>query len=146
MVRIKSKKTASHQHFLGFRGHSSLSSPSLLTSFVSVRKSRAYVSCRLNDGRDLSPGREKPGERKRGEGRERVKARGKDNVWSVDNEMAKAAEKERERGERRKKKGKRVKSVRKRGKGGDMVMVSGSMLMEIETVLQTQVLAFRYKF
>ncbi|KAG5538744.1 hypothetical protein RHGRI_019339 [Rhododendron griersonianum] len=114
--------TASHQHFLGFRGHSSLSSPSLLTSFVSVRKSHACVSCRLNDGRDLSPGREKPGERKRGEGKERVKARGKDNVWSVDNEMAKAAEKERERGERRKKKGKRVKSVRKRGKGGDMVM------------------------
>lgn len=75
-----------------------------------------------------------------------MKARGKDNVWSVDNEMAKAAEKERERGERRKKKGKRVKSVRKRGKGGDMVMVSGSMLMEIETVLQIQVLAFRYKF
>ncbi|XP_058221735.1 uncharacterized protein LOC131331820 [Rhododendron vialii] len=130
--------TASHQHFLGFRGHSSLSSPSLLPSFFSVRKSYACVSCRLSDGRDLSPGREKPRERKSGEGRERVKARGKDNVWSVDNEMAKAAEKERERGERRKKKGKRVKSVRKRGKGGDMVMVSGSMLMEIETVLQTQ--------
>lgn len=66
-----------------------------------------------------------------------MKGRGKDNVWSVDNEMAEAAEKERERDERRKKKkGKRVRSVGKRVKGDDKVMVSGSMLMEIETVLQ----------
>ncbi|KAH7863568.1 hypothetical protein Vadar_019261 [Vaccinium darrowii] len=114
--------TVSHQHFLGFRTSSSSSSPTL----VSFRKSYNCVSCRLIDG-------------KGSQGRERVKGRGKDNVWSVDNEMAEAAEKERERDERRKKKkGKRMKSVGKREKGDDKVLVSGSMLMEIETVLQTQ--------
>lgn len=66
----------------------------------------------------------------------KVNAKGKDNVWSVDNEMAKEVqEKERDRRRRRKKgRGKRVKKV---GKGSNII-ASGAMLMEVETVLQTQ--------
>lgn len=69
-------------------------------------------------------------------------AGGKENVWSVDNEMAEA-EKEKEKMKRRKKKrggaGRRLPSGR--GNGGDSksrFMVSGPMLVEVETVLQTQ--------
>lgn len=55
----------------------------------------------------------------------------------MDNERAKAAaENEKERANRRKPKGRRV--AKRRSKGG-RVMVSGAMLMEVETVLQTQV-------
>lgn len=62
----------------------------------------------------------------------------KDNVWSVDNELAM---KEKERAGKRRPRGRRV-VRRKRTKhgGGGRVMVSGVMLMEVETVLQTQVL------
>ncbi|CAK7347756.1 unnamed protein product [Dovyalis caffra] len=70
--------------------------------------------------------------------KERVKLRGKkENVWSIDNDMENsAAEKEKERGKQKRRKGRRV--VRgKRNKGGK-IMVSGAMLMEVETVLQTQ--------
>lgn len=71
-----------------------------------------------------------------------IKAKGKpDNVWSVDNELA-AQEKERGRPTRRR--GKRRVVRRKGSKDGDgrAVLVSGAMLMEVETVLQTQVLLF----
>lgn len=68
--------------------------------------------------------------------RGKVGAKGKENVWSIDNEVAKA-EKEKNRTRRRRKRGgKRVRNVNKRG---DRVLVSGSMLMEVETVLQMQV-------
>lgn len=67
-----------------------------------------------------------------------MRAKGKENVWSIDNEMAKI-EKEKERMRRRKKRGgKRVRNVDRKG---DRVLVSGSMLMEVETVLQTQVIS-----
>lgn len=69
-----------------------------------------------------------------------MKVKGEDNVWSVDNELAEAAamvEQERANRRRRKKKGTKVKSLGKRSTG-DKVMVSGAMLMEVETVLQTQ--------
>ncbi|XP_011016396.1 PREDICTED: uncharacterized protein LOC105119903 [Populus euphratica] len=68
----------------------------------------------------------------------RVKARGrKENVWSIDNDMEKTtSDKEKERGKQKRRKGRRV--VRgKRNKAGE-IMVSGTMLMEVETVLQTQ--------
>ncbi|KAJ8900247.1 hypothetical protein K2173_024887 [Erythroxylum novogranatense] len=71
-----------------------------------------------------------------------VKVKGKkDNVWSVDNDEAKAnaqreRERERERGKRRKKGGRRA--VRGNRNKGGRIMVSGAMLMEVETVLQTQ--------
>ncbi|GMJ11971.1 hypothetical protein like AT2G44760 [Hibiscus trionum] len=62
----------------------------------------------------------------------------KDNVWSIDNERAKA---EKEKGtestqQRRRRKGKRVVTGRKNKMG--RVLVSAAMLMEVETVLQTQ--------
>ncbi|XP_038881935.1 uncharacterized protein LOC120073259 isoform X2 [Benincasa hispida] len=59
----------------------------------------------------------------------------KENVWSVDNELANA-QKERDRAARRNPKGRRV-IKSKRNKGGT-IMVSRAMLMEVETVLQTQ--------
>lgn len=69
-----------------------------------------------------------------------MKAKGKDNVWSIDNEVAEEAELKKRGIQRRRrgkgKSGKRVKKVVKT----DNVLVSGSMLMELETVLQTQVM------
>ncbi|GMP42586.1 hypothetical protein CsSME_00012279 [Camellia sinensis var. sinensis] len=129
----------SHQPFLGFLSHHSLSSSSSSSSpssssltFVSVRKPYPCVSCRFSNERNRSPSREKHRERNSSESKERVKGtRGKDNVWSVDNAMAE------ERTGPSRKRGKKVRSVRKRSKG-DKVMVSGAMLMEVETVLQTQ--------
>ncbi|PSS35802.1 Leukocyte receptor cluster member like [Actinidia chinensis var. chinensis] len=125
--------TSSHQQFLGFRSHHSLSSSSL--TFISLRNPYPSVSCKFDNGRNRSPNREKPRGRNGDEGGERVKAaRGKDNVWSVDNEIAKM-EKDKARG--RRKRGKRVRSVKKKS-NDDKVLVSGAMLTEIETVLQTQ--------
>ncbi|XP_057764116.1 uncharacterized protein LOC130985259 isoform X2 [Salvia miltiorrhiza] len=66
--------------------------------------------------------------------RGKVGAKGKDNVWSIDNEMSKA-EKEKGRTRRRKRGGKRVRNVYQKG---DRVLVSSSMLMEVETILQMQ--------
>lgn len=69
----------------------------------------------------------------------------KDNVWSVDNELSQN-EREKERASRRMPRGKRL-ARRKRIKPGGAdarVVVSGAMLMEVETVLQTQVLPFLF--
>ncbi|XP_050203392.1 uncharacterized protein LOC126653531 [Mercurialis annua] len=62
----------------------------------------------------------------------------KENIWSSDNELAKnVAEKDKERvKQQRRRKGRRVVKGQ-RNKGG-RVMVSSAMLMEVETVLQTQ--------
>lgn len=62
-------------------------------------------------------------------------------MWSVDNELAaqEKAKPTRRRGKRRVVKGKRS-----RDGGGRGVLVSGAMLMEVETVLQTQVLPFKF--
>ncbi|XP_021755227.1 uncharacterized protein LOC110720499 [Chenopodium quinoa] len=87
------------------------------------------VSCSFSDY-NPNPRRENY----RGE-RVKVDAKAKDNVWSVDNKVAE--EKEREKGKRRKRRGKSGKRVKKVAKGSN-VMVSGAMLMELETVLQTQ--------
>lgn len=70
-----------------------------------------------------------------------MKAKGKDNVWSVDNETDKA----RDGRSRKKKRERRVRKLGKRSDKSGRVMVSGSVLMEVETVLQTQV-AFRVSF
>lgn len=74
----------------------------------------------------------------------------KENVWSIDNDVAKEAAEEaaRERGRKqhqRKRNGRRTKGSKgarnKRSVEGGIgtVLVSESMLMEVETVLQTQV-------
>lgn len=74
------------------------------------------------------------------------KGKGKDNVWSIDNEMAKT-EKERDkpRSRRRKRGGKRMRNVTKK-RICDRVMISSAMLMEVETVLQTQVTFYIYEY
>ena len=59
----------------------------------------------------------------------------KENVWSVDNELA---SKTKERTSRKRQRGRRAVG-RRRSKNGRGVIVSGAMLMEVETVLQTQV-------
>ncbi|CAL9156936.1 unnamed protein product [Musa hybrid cultivar] len=80
------------------------------------------VSCSLASGRRKEP----------------VRARKKQNVWSIDNDLAaaKASAEDKTRKSRRRR-GRRVRSAGRRGPGA-RVLVSGSMLMEIETVLQTQ--------
>lgn len=74
----------------------------------------------------------------------KVKLKGKkENVWSIDNEIAEK-EKERERAKQRRRKGRRV-DREKRSRDGK-VLVSGAMLMEVETLLQTQVLSSWFYF
>ncbi|XP_047335186.1 uncharacterized protein LOC124938731 [Impatiens glandulifera] len=114
----------SHYHkLLGFRTHHSLlSSPSSTTVF-STQKLYPLFSCNFNGG----------DRNRNAKGRDRVNAKGKDNVWSVDNDIANS-----ENGNVvQRRRGKRGKKVRKRSKS-DKVMVSGAMLIEVETVLQTQ--------
>ncbi|XP_030513829.1 uncharacterized protein LOC115727703 isoform X2 [Rhodamnia argentea] len=88
------------------------------------------------------PVRPRSGQGRRGGGgggsKQRVSVRGKkDNVWSIDNDVARAAsEKERTRPRASRKRGRRV--VRGKRERDGKVMVSGAMLMEVETVLQTQ--------
>lgn len=62
----------------------------------------------------------------------------KENVWSIDNDMAKSVS---DTGKEKKKLGRRQgrRVVREKRNKGGKVMVSGAMLMEVETVLQTQV-------
>lgn len=66
-----------------------------------------------------------------------MKVKEKENVWSVDNELAKA-EAAAEESKRRRRLGKRMKNLRKRSRKSGM-MISPAMLMEVEKVLQTQV-------
>ena len=61
-------------------------------------------------------------------------------MWSVDNELA---QKDKERTTKRRPKGKRmVRSKRTKAGAGVRVLVSSAMLVEVETVLQTQVTIF----
>lgn len=55
----------------------------------------------------------------------------KDNVWSIDNELSKV-------GSSQKQKRRKRRVVKRKGPKGGRVIVSGAMLMEVETVLQTQ--------
>ncbi|XP_047155329.1 uncharacterized protein LOC124826540 [Vigna umbellata] len=61
-----------------------------------------------------------------------VRVRGnKENVWSIDNELAKVASSQKEKRRKR-----RV--VKRKGDKSGRIIVSGAMLVEVETVLQTQ--------
>ncbi|XP_027106598.1 uncharacterized protein [Coffea arabica] len=105
------------------------------TSFSSARKFNSYPSNSCNfDGNDR-----KLNDRRRLILVKQAAAGGKENVWSVDNEMAEA-EKEKGKMKRRKKKRRGVADGRKRNVGNrnSRFMVSGAMLVEVETVLQTQ--------
>lgn len=71
-----------------------------------------------------------------------LKAKRKENIWSVDNDLAeKAALREKKRRDGGKRRGKRNLSGRKE-KMDSRILVSGPLLVELETVLQTQVLQF----
>ena len=60
----------------------------------------------------------------------------KDNVWSVDNELA-----QKDKTSKRRPKGRRMVRRKRTKAGGDgRVLVSSAMLVEVETVLQTQVI------
>ncbi|KAK0580983.1 hypothetical protein LWI29_008377 [Acer saccharum] len=94
-------------------------------------------SLKQNPKRVLITQSNKSNQHNQNRNKERVEVRGKkDNVWSIDNEMVKPKPSS-EKTQQRRKRGRRV--VRgKRNKGGGRIMVSTSMLMEVETVLQTQ--------
>lgn len=124
-----------HHHQLGF--HHCLSSsvsqklflpPSIVSNFPKPNSRNLVVS-------QYKPEREQP---------ETVKGK-KENVWSVDNELAsKSKNRSTNRGRQRgrgvlKKKQKKENTS---NHGRDVVMVSGAMLMEVENVLQTQVSPF----
>ncbi|KDP28871.1 hypothetical protein JCGZ_14642 [Jatropha curcas] len=121
----KTSFTASHQ--LGFhhtlKTTSSIQNLSLASNFRKLNSKRLTIQCQSKPHNSRRDG---------------VKVKGnQENIWSIDNDMARAAaEKEKGRTKQRKRRGRRV--VRgKRNKGG-RIMVSGAMLMEVETVLQTQ--------
>lgn len=130
------KQQQLHQ-FSRLQTHGSSFSSSCSSSFTStnlllVHKLNRYPVVRCdsgNNGKSSSPS---------GGGGAKLKG-GKENVWSVDNEMARA-EKEKEKTRRRRKKRGlgRMKNLNAKS-SGDKVMVSGAMLMEVEDVLQTQV-------
>ena len=94
------------------------------SSSCGVAPPRASVSCSAGGGK-ASP-------------------RGKENVWSVDNERAaKEAGRGPKHRRRRRPGGRRLPPPpprRRKGKDADSrILVSGAMLVEVETVLQTQV-------
>ncbi|KAI5647514.1 hypothetical protein M9H77_33519 [Catharanthus roseus] len=120
------------QHQFQWRQPHGSSLPSSSASSLSlVHKFNSYPFVRCNS-RDV-------GKFSNSRGGAKIKG-GKENVWSLDNEMAKEKEKEKMKRRRKKKGVGRMRNVTtRRGHGdGDKVMVSGAMLMEVETVLQTQ--------
>ncbi|KAJ7961920.1 Calycin-like [Quillaja saponaria] len=122
-------KTITTHHQLGFH-HTFTSTQNLFPSLSFACDSPKASS------RKLIAQAHKPHQNAGPKGRVEVKGK-KDNVWSIDNELAKASpEKGKGRADRRRPKGRKM-VKRKRSKGGQ-VMVSGAMLMEVETVLQTQ--------
>ncbi|KAK1261616.1 hypothetical protein QJS04_geneDACA018379 [Acorus gramineus] len=118
---------ASGRSFLGFHHRSSNSS-------ILSRVSR--VSCG-GGRRPERGGGNRRGNRGGGGGGEKVKLKVKENVWSVDNKLAEAAAMEEEERRKKSRRRGRVRNLQKRGKNS-RVLVSTSMLMETETVLQTQ--------
>lgn len=115
------------------------SSSSTSTNLLLVPKLNSYPVVRCNSGNNRKFSSPSGGVDGGGGAGAKLKG-GKENVWSVDNEMARA-EKEKEKEKikrRRKKKGRgRMKNLNTKSTG-DKVMVSGAMLMEVENVLQTQ--------
>ncbi|PRQ57414.1 putative calycin [Rosa chinensis] len=120
--------TTAHRH-LGFNRSLSPSTPQNLFTLLSFPTSTFPKHPRKLAARS---------QKKQGKANEvgSIKVKGKPgNVWSVDNELA-----AQEKGKPTKRRGRRrvVKGKRSRGGGGRAVLVSGAMLMEVETVLQTQ--------
>lgn len=77
-----------------------------------------------------------------------AKGKGKDNVWSIDNDAANESRggDKRKKGDRRRTKVRNSTTKRRRASESDEgIMVSGSMLIETEKVLQTQVWLSRFR-
>lgn len=123
------KTSTTHQHHLAF--HHSLSSTH--NSFPSLSFSSTFPKpCPTR----VIAQAQKPHHNKSGP-KQGVRVKGnKENVWSIDNELAKVAS-EKGKGRGMKRRGRKM-VKRKMPKGG-RVIVSGAMLVEVETVLQTQV-------
>ncbi|PON99739.1 Calycin-like [Trema orientale] len=128
-LNLTSSATTIASHQLGF--HRSLYSSATQKLFLFLPVVVPNFP-KPNPRKLVSQNRKKPYPGKQGS----ITVKGKkENVWSVDNELAsKSKERSTSRGRPR---GRRV-VRRRRSKNGRGVMVSGAMLMEVETVLQTQ--------
>ena len=125
----KTLTSTNHHHQVGF--HHSLSTPQTLftSSLPNPRSPRSLIITQTH----------KPHHHNYNNNNTTSKAvKGKkDNVWSVDNELA---QKDKEKTTKRRPKGKRmVRRKRTKAGAGGRVLVSSAMLVEVETVLQTQV-------
>ncbi|KAI3911905.1 hypothetical protein MKW92_039641 [Papaver armeniacum] len=134
-----SKSFTRARPFLGFQSHPLLYSFSnSIVCFSDRNISSSVISCSYNGG-NINPRAKKNQKRNNTSNNgDRIINKEKENVWSVDNELAKGEEKQNP-SRSRKRGGKRVKNVGggKKDKNS-RVMVSGTMLDEVETVLQTQ--------
>ncbi|XP_022756898.1 uncharacterized protein LOC111304544 isoform X2 [Durio zibethinus] len=127
---------------LGFHFHQ----PNSQNFFSSLSISSKFPEPKISKIRLITQSQNRPGnsQNKPGNSQNKTSPKGKvtvkgqkENVWSIDHNMAKAEkEKEGERTKQKRRKGKRVVKGRKSKIG--RVLVSGAMLMEVETVLQTQ--------
>ncbi|GKU88519.1 hypothetical protein SLEP1_g2771 [Rubroshorea leprosula] len=120
-------------YHVGFQLHQSQSQ----NAFFSLPMAPNFLKLEISNKKFVIPSQNKPNNgphKARSKGKVTLKGK-KENVWSIDNEIAEK-EKERERAEQRRRKGRRV-ARGKRSRDGK-VLVSGAMLMEVETVLQTQ--------
>ncbi|KAL5560530.1 hypothetical protein UlMin_036741, partial [Ulmus minor] len=126
-LHLSLSSPTSHNNRLGF--HTCLSSSTTEKLFLSLPGSFTFP--KPSPTKVVSQHQKKPNRGKVGP----VIVKGKkENVWSVDNEVAAM---EKEKTSRRRQRGKRV-VRKKRSNNGRGVKVSGAMLMEVETVLQTQ--------
>ncbi|KAL5724014.1 hypothetical protein ACHQM5_007332 [Ranunculus cassubicifolius] len=114
--------------FLGFSTHLNFSSLSTNPLFSPNSLSQSRVHCSSFKGGKSQKRRDVNGV---------IKIKEKENVWSIDNNLAKQSEEKEIFKGRRRKKGKRVKNLNKKDPNS-RVLVSGSMLVGVETVLQTQ--------
>lgn len=111
---------------LGFHSSSSSSSSSLTLTTLNQPYSRVY--CTISNPNNRRTARVTA-----------AKGKGKDNVWSIDNDAANG-NRGRSNGGRRRTKMRNSSTKKLRvSESDDGVMVSGSMLIESEKVLQTQV-------
>ncbi|PIA30945.1 hypothetical protein AQUCO_05300049v1 [Aquilegia coerulea] len=133
-MQSPSLKFTQSQSFLGFRDRN-FSSLSNSFFFVLNHKVSSRISCSFNGGKKSSKNKKRINSR---EEKVKVKVKEKENVWSIDNKLAKESEMvEKDSYKGKKRGGKRVKNLKKKDPNS-RVMVSGIMLMEVETVMQTQ--------
>ncbi|XP_019159360.1 PREDICTED: uncharacterized protein LOC109156035 [Ipomoea nil] len=129
-------KSFNELQLAGFQSHVSPS-----TSFSARRPNCFYprISCSFGPEKERERGVRSGESMSREKVKVKGKGKGKDNVWSIDSEMTKS-EKDKEKTRRKKKRGNGRRMTRntvQKSRCG-RVMVSGVMLIETETVLQTQ--------